>query len=143
MSTQRRLVSTTACALALVAVCATAAPASTKDRPSAGRFAGEHSFNGSITLIFAREAGIGLYLAQYRLRGEQRCPSGERVAIAEDHRITARTAARVKSNRTFRLRQVVVRLDGRFTSSRRVTGSIEIRTSACETRGTFAATKRR
>lgn len=137
-----RLTLAGACALALLPVAGVPAGAATNDRPSAGRFTGEHSFNGSISLKFERESGIGLYLARYAVKGTLRCPSGEEVPIDQGGMVTARTAARVKRDRTFRLQTVVVRLNGRFVSSRRVRGDITLRTSACSQDGGFKATRR-
>jgi hypothetical protein len=131
------------CALALLLPVAGApAGAATSDRPTTGRFTGEHSFNGPITLRFAREDGIGLHLARWSVKGTLRCPDGENVPIDEGGPVTARTAARVKPDRTFRLHGVTVQLRGRFVSSRRVRGDITIRTSACSSDGGFTAKRR-
>jgi hypothetical protein len=142
--TLKNLITTAAAAgVAVLAIATGPAGAATNDKPSAGRFTGTSSFDGPISLTFERRGSIGLHLGRYRVRGTQRCPSGEQIAIDEGGTVTARTSARVKPNRTFRLSTVVVKLDGRYTSSRRVEGKITIRTAACEQRGTFSATLRR
>lgn len=130
-----------ACAL-LAALAPVANAARTNDRPTTGRFTGDHAFNGTITLTFARQDGIGLYLKSYRFKGVQRCDD-EQIPLNIVHRTTALTSARVKRDRRFQLNAVPVRIEGRFASSRRVQGAITISTLACRVRGNFSATKRR
>ena len=135
------LLTATATATVLLAVGSEPAPAATNDRPTTGTFAGEHSLGGPIRLTFERRSGIGLHLGRWSVKGTLKCADGESIRIDEGGIVTAKTAARVRSNRTFRLSTVVVKLDGRFVSSRRVTGTMLIRTSACEHSGSFKATR--
>jgi hypothetical protein len=113
-----------------VAAAPHAAGAATNDRPKAGRYAGEHAFNGPVKLRFKREDGIGLYVHSYSVRGTVRCGE-EDIPIDYSGRVTARTAARVKKDRSFRLSIAGMRLSGRFVSAKRVRGDIELILSSC------------
>lgn len=131
-----------ALALALLAAAPPAGAARTNDRPTTGRFTGEHSFNGTITLTFARESGIGLYVKSYRFNGTQRCEYDE-VPLNLTHRTTALTAAKVRRDGRFQLNTVTLRIQGKYVGARRVQGTLTVSTLACRRDGTFAAARRR
>jgi hypothetical protein len=134
------LVAGAACALALAL--APGASGATSDRPSEGKFRGTHAFDGPISLTFAREDGIGLYLHRYSVRGTLRC-ADEEIAIDIGGPVTARTAARVRRGGRFRLISGTVEIVGRYDASRRVSGDIKIKTLACTKEGGFRAVRRR
>ena len=134
----RRILITGAC---LAAIGPASALAATNDRPSAGRFSGTHAFDGAIKLTFDRESGIGLYVKRYAITGTLRCDD-ESIPIDLGGMVTARTAARVKSNRRFIVRTATAIIEGRFVSSRRVEGDLTLRTSPCTKTGGFRARRR-
>lgn len=137
MRPERRLVVPV---LAAVAVAAPAvAPAATSVKPSTGRFAGTHGFDGPLSLTFARESGIGLHLAKFSFTGTLKCDDGETVPYTFKNRmVTARTAARVTKGR-FRHRAADIVISGAWTKTRTVTGEVTLRSSPCTKTTGFVA----
>jgi hypothetical protein len=119
-------------ALVAVAVATPAvAPAATSVKPSTGRFAGTHGFDGPISLTFAREDGIGLHLAKFSFTGTLKCDDGETIPYSFRNRmVTARTAARVTKGK-FRHRAADIVITGKWSKSRTVTGEVTLRSSPC------------
>jgi hypothetical protein len=137
----RRLVAIACGTVALLAWVAGPAAAATNDRFLTGRFTGEHAFDGTITLQFANEAPIGLYLKRYRFRGTLRCED-ESIPLDLDHTVTARTSARVRRNGRFELKGATLALQGQYVSGKRVSGRITLKTLPCTRRGGFGASRR-
>lgn len=111
------------------------------DRPSPGSFTGEHGLRGTVSLRFSTERGIGLYLSKYTVLGDLRC-DGEPIIPLEYSRmqVTARQAARVRGKRrTFTYRAATLVINGRFTTPKRITGTITGRASYCEQTAGFTA----
>jgi hypothetical protein len=129
--------------LGAVLLAGASAGAATNDRPSTGHFEGSHFFDGPVKLTFRRADGIGLYLHRYVVRGTFRC-GDEEIPIDYAGRVTARTAAKVKRKR-FRLSIAGMRLNGRYDSSKRLSGTIELilSSSACTPKGGFSASRRK
>ncbi len=140
----RALLAAFACglALALSANAAVAGP-STSDRPQAGKFVGQNSFGGPAKLTFQRTSGIGLHVGRYTIKGTLKCSDDEQIPFEFSGLVTARTAARVAKNGSFKLTLAGLRLNGRFVSARRVTGTLTVTTLACAKSGAFSATQTR
>lgn len=139
-SAGRPLLAVLACglAIALGANPAAAGP-STSDQPLAGKFVGQSSFEGPAKLTFQRTSGIGLHVGRYTIKGTLRCPDDELIPFEFSGSVTARTAARVAKNGRFKLALAGLRLEGRFVSSKRVTGTLTVTTLACTKSGAFSA----
>lgn len=135
------------CAIPVLLIATALLPATSAqaaDKPAPGTFVGEHGLRGTVSLRFATERGIGLHLSKYTVAGDLRC-EGEPIIPMEYTRmqVTARTAARVRGKRrTFTYRAATLVITGRFTTAKRITGTITGRASYCEQSAAFTARMR-
>lgn len=128
-------------AIAAVAV-PTAALAASSAKPQTGRFAGTHGFDGPISLIFARESGIGLHLAKFSFSGTLKCDDGTTIPYSFKNRtVTARTAARVTRGK-FRHRAADIVITGSWSRTGTVKGDVTLRSSPCTKTTGFVAKRR-
>jgi hypothetical protein len=117
----------------LLAVAGVAAPSAAQAaaQPAPGRYAGTHGFDGSISLVFERESGIGLHLARFSFSGTLRCEDGTTIPYRfSNRRVTARSAARVRKGR-FTAKSSDITISGRF-GAKGVTGQVKLRAIPCE-----------